>query len=70
MRTQHTALTAITFLPAAALALTDTGAPPWVLCWAGVVVVVGVCGLLAYGCCVVSGRCAQQEEDAGIARRS
>ena len=38
MHAQRTALAAITFLPAAALALTDTGAPTWVLCLAGVVV--------------------------------
>ena len=70
MYTQRSTLAAITFLPAAALALTDTGAPTWVLCLAGVGVVVVVCVLLVYVCCVVSGRCAQAEEDAGIARRS
>ena len=26
--------------------------------------------LVVYACCCVSGRCAQREEDAGIARRS
>lgn len=69
MQTQRIAIATATSLPAAALALTDTGAPAWVLCLAGVFVVVGVCGLV-YGCCVVSGHCAQAEEDAGIARRS
>jgi len=70
MQPKTTALAATTFLLPAALARTDTGAPAWILCLAGVAFIAGVCGLVCYCCCVVSGRCAQREEDAGIARRS
>jgi len=69
MHTQRT-LAAATFLPAAAYALTDTGAPGWVYVLAGVFVVVGVCGLVCYACCAVSSRCAQWEEDHLGVRRS
>ena len=70
MQPQRTAAAAASFLLPAALALTDTGAPAWILCLAGVFAIAGVCGLVCYVCCVVSGWCAQREEDAGIARRS
>lgn len=66
MTTQRTALAAATFLPAAALALTDTGAPGWVYVLAGVVVVVGVCGLVGLACCMFSSMISRREEDEGV----
>ena len=64
------AIAAVTFLPAAVWALTDTGAPTWILWAAGALVVLGGCGLLCWACCAVSGRCAQREEDTLGVRRS
>ncbi len=70
MQTQHTALAAAAFLPAALWARTDVGAPAWILCLAGAVAVAGLCGFVYYCCFVVSGRCAQAEEDTMGVRRS
>lgn len=59
MYTQRIALATITFLSAATLALTDTGAPTWMLCLAGVFVVGTLLGL---ACCMLSSQISRREE--------
>ena len=59
MMAQRITIAAITFLPAAALALTDTGAPTWMLCLA-VVFVIGT--LLGLACCMLSSQISRREE--------
>ena len=61
MHTQRIDLAAATFLPAALLALTDTGAPTWILCVAGVFVVAGACGLVGLTCCMLSSMISRRE---------
>ena len=62
MHTQRIALAAATFLPAALLALTDTGAAPWALCLAGAFVVAGACGFVGLTCCMLSSMISRREE--------
>ena len=54
----------------ALVALTDAGAPAWILCLAAVVASAAGSIFLCWTCCVVSGRIAQWREDHLGERRS